>query len=67
MGIEDKFQSRRASMSFSLMTGDTMPATMSIVPFMEPIQLFCPASDDGVRVTVCRQVGAGLRRTPCHS
>jgi hypothetical protein len=26
-----------------------------------------PASGDGVRVTVCQQVGPGLRSTPCHS
>ena len=66
MGIEKQFQSRSASISFSLMTGDTMSPTMSIVSFMEPIQLFCPASGDGVRVTVCWQLGLGLRCTPCH-
>jgi len=33
MAIEDKFQSRSASMSFSSMTGDTISPTMSIVLF----------------------------------
>src|SRR5580704_2765837 len=47
MSIEEQFQSRSASMSFSSMTGDTMSPTMSMVFFMEPIQFFCPASGDG--------------------
>ena len=47
VSIEEQFQSRRASMSFSSMTGDTMSPTMSIVSFMEPIQPFSPGSGDG--------------------
>ena len=47
VSIEEYFQSCSASISFSSITGDTMSPTMSIVSFMEPIQLFCPASGDG--------------------
>src|SRR5215469_16203393 len=47
MRIEEQFQSRSASMSFSSMTGDTMSPTISMVSFMDPIQLFCTASGDG--------------------
>src|ERR1700746_3360531 len=45
VSIEEQLQSRSASISFSSMTGDTMSPMMSIVSFMEPIRLFCPAHD----------------------
>ena len=47
VSIEKQFQSRSVSISFSSMTGDTMSPMMSIVSFMKPIQLFCPASGEG--------------------
>jgi len=51
MGIEEQRQSPTASMSFSSMTGDNQSPMMSIVSFMEPIQLSCLASGEAGTAT----------------